>query len=153
MEYRKSTSYDCEKIYSFICDLEERIFPFEKFKKIYFDQLSSKNYYCIVCENHNEIIAFLNLRFEEQLHHCECIAEIMEFSVKSAYRSKGLGKQMLNEAIHVAKEYGCSQIEVACNQLRTNTHRFYMREGMNNFHYKFSRNLIGDICIENALGR
>lgn len=124
--------------------------------------------YCYIFSNDSSLIASIpnvvkkvkegkskNFIFvsNDELHHCECIAEIMEFSVNPAYRSKGIGKQMLDEAIHVAKEYGCSQIEVACNQLRTNTHRFYLREDMNNFHYKFSRRLTGDICTENALGR
>ena len=153
MDYRKSTLNDCEKIYSLICDLEGKVLPFEKFKEIYCEQLNNKNYYCIVGENNNEILAFLNLRFEEQLHHCECIGEIMEFAVHSSCRSQGIGKQMFEMAAQIAETYGCSQMEVACNQLRTDTHRFYLREGMNNFHYKFSKRLTGEVCSQNALGR
>lgn len=153
MVYRKSTLTDCEMIYSLICELEGRELPFEKFNKIYCEQLSNKHYYCLVGEKNDNILAVLNLRFEEQLHHSECIAEIMEFAVKSSCRSQGIGKQMFEKATQIAEAYGCSQIEVACNQLRTDTHRFYLREGMNNFHYKFSRRLTGDVYSENALGR
>ena len=53
----------------------------------------------------------------------------------------------------VAKENGCIQIEVACNQLRIDTHRFYDREDMNNFHYKFSKPLEGETYVDNKLGR
>ena len=153
MEYRKSAITDCEKIYLLVCDLEGRVLPLEKFKEIYSEQVRSKNYYCIVGEENNQILAFLNLRFEEQLHHCESIAEIMEFAVHSACRSQGIGKQMFEKAVQVAETYGCTQMEVACNQLRTDTHRFYLREGMSNFHYKFSQRLTGEIFSENALGR
>lgn len=153
MKYRKATLNDCKKIYLLICELEGRELLFEKFNKIYCEQLSSKHYYCLVGEKNNDILAVLNLRFEERLHHAECIAEIMEFVVDSAYRSQGIGKKMFEKAAQIAKEYGCSQMKVACNQLWTDTHRFYLREGMNNFHYKFSNRLTRDICAENALGR
>ena len=94
-----------------------------------------------------------NESFEEQLHHCEIIAEIMEFVVAADCRDIGVGKEVLEEACRVAQEYGCSQIEVACNQLRKDTHRFYEREGMHNFHYKFSGRLIGEDSNDNVLGR
>ena len=153
MKYRKSILDDCEKIYSLVCNLENKELPFDKFQKIYCEQVSNKNYYCIVAESNNDIIAFLNMRFEEQLHHCERIAEIMEFAVNPKYRSQGIGKQMLEEAVQIAQNYGCPQIELSSNQLRTDAHRFYLREGMNNFHYKFSRRLTGEIFSENAIGR
>lgn len=149
MIYRKATSMDCEKVYSLICELEGRELPFEKFREIYCEQLSSKRYYCLLGEENNDALAVLNLRFEEQLHHSECIAEIMEFAVNSAYRSRGIGKQMLEKAAQIAEVYGCTQIEVACNRLRTDAHRFYQREGMNNSHYKFSKKLTENISTEN----
>lgn len=36
---------------------------------------------------------------------------------------------------------------------RKDTHRFYSREGMHNFHYKFSKRLIGEDSDRNVLGR
>ena len=39
-----------------------------------------------------------------------------------------------------------------CNQLRKDTHRFYQREGMNNYHFKFSKGLGGKTVGENVLG-
>ena len=153
MKFRKSVLDDCEKIYFLACNLENRELPFDKFQKIYREQVSNENNYCIVAEHNDEILAFLNMRFEEQLHHCERIAEVMEFSVNPSYRSQGIGKQMFEEAVRIAKEYGCPQIELATNQLRTDAHRFYQREGMHNFHYKFSRRLTGESFSENAIGR
>ena len=102
------------------------------------------------------IRGMLNLRFEYQLHHAARIAEIMELVVAAQCRNKGAGKLMLNEACRIAKENGCIQIEVACNQLRKDTHRFYEREGMKNYHYKFSKPLVGDpdaLGEGNRLGR
>lgn len=149
MIYRKATLMDCEKVYSLICELEGRELPFEKFREIYCEQLNSKRYYCLLGEENNDALAVLNLRFEEQLHHSECIAEIMEFAVKASCRRQGIGKEMFENAVRIAEAHGCAQMEVACNQLRTDAHRFYLREGMNNSHYKFLKRLTEDIYSEN----
>lgn len=151
--YRKSELSDCKAVYNLICDLECKELPFDKFSEIYEEQINNKNYYCLVCEYDNDVIGVLNLRFEKQLHHSECIAEIMEFVIKSSSRKRGIGKEMLEKACQIAKSFGCVQIEAASNQLRTDTHRFYLREGMHNFHFKFSKSLTGDNGKENKIGR
>ncbi len=151
--YRKATINDCASIYDLICDMEHRALPFDRFKDIFRKQLENRNYYHLVREQDGFVVGVLNLRFEEQLHHTECIAEIMEFVIASDYRNQGIGKDMLAQACLIAKESGCLQIEVACNQLRKDTHRFYSREGMHNFHYKFSKSLTGNDAAENSIGR
>ena len=125
--YRKATLNDCEKVYSLICDMECKQLPLDKFYSIYQEQINNRHYYCLVCECDNDIIGLLNLRFEEQLHHSECIAEIMEFAVNKAYRKQGIGKEMLANAEQLAKDFGCTQIEVACNQLRKDTPILFKR--------------------------
>ena len=151
--YRKSEEKDCKEIYDLICDMENKQLPYAIFEEIYGSQLERKDMYCLIREENGKVQVMLNLRFEEQLHHCEKIAEIMEFVVDAGCRDVGVGKEVLAAACHVAEEYGCIQIEVACNQLRKDTHRFYEREGMHNFHYKFSRRLMGEDSNDNVLGR
>ena len=89
--YRKATLNDCEKVYNLICDMERKQLPLDKFCSIYREQINNRHYYCLVCEYDNNVIGVLNLRFEEQLHHSACIAEIMEFAVDEAYRKQGIG--------------------------------------------------------------
>ena len=151
--YRQATLDDCSAVYELICDMEQKALPFDRFREIYCGQLRSGSYYCLVREQDRQVIAALNLRFEEQLHHADRIAEIMEFAVRSGFKSRGIGKDVLEQACRVAREHGCSQIEVACNQLRKDTHRFYLREGMHNFHFKFSKRLSGPDAAENRIGR
>nr|WP_315115818.1 GNAT family N-acetyltransferase [uncultured Clostridium sp.] len=151
--YRESTLDDCKAIYSLICDMENKELSYDRFEVIYHDQISDCHYYCLVCEQDGMVIGALNMRFEEQLHHTERISEILEFAVATTCRNKGIGKEMFIQSCQIAKDNGCSQIEVDCNQLRKDTHRFYVREGMHNFHSKFSKRLAGDNVQENALGR
>lgn len=133
--------------------MENKELSYDRFCAIYRDQISGCRYYCLVCEQDGAVIGALNMRFEAQLHHTEQIAEILEFAVATKYRNNGIGKEMFAQSCQIARDNGCSQIEVACNQLRKDTHRFYMREGMHNFHFKFSKRLLGDSIQQNAIGR
>ncbi len=151
--FRKAVLTDCRQVYSLICDMENRQLPYDRFCEIYERQLADEMYYCLVCELNNQVIGMLNLRFESQLHHTAVIAEIMEFAIHSGCRNRGIGKAMLREACAAAAAFGCTQIEVACNQLRTDTHRFYLREGLRNFHFKFSKALTEEDVSENYIGR
>lgn len=151
--FRIGTGKDCESVYRLICDMEQKQLPFDRFSNIYQKQLQDKRYVYLICEMEGTVIGILNLRLEEQLHHAEWIAEILEFAIDPACRGKGIGKKLFAYGCEFAKEAGCTQIEVACNQLRKATHRFYLREGMQNFHFKFSKSLIGIDFSENELGR
>lgn len=106
--YRKATLNDCEKIYKLICDMECKQLPFKRFFVIYREQMNNRHYYCLIYEQENNIVGVLNLRFEEQLHNSEYIAEIMEFAVDSTYRKQGIGKEMFTKACELAKGFGCT---------------------------------------------
>ena len=153
MKFRKSTLEDCKAIHSLICDMESKKLPYDRFEDIYHYQMSDCQYYCLICEQDGTVISALNMRFEAQLHHAERIAEILEFVVANTCRNRGVGKEMLAQSCRIAADNGCSQIEVDCNQLRKDTHRFYVREGMHCFHFKFSKQLAHDDPQENSLGR
>ena len=60
---------------------------------------------------------------------------------------------LLERACALAEERRCMQIELACNRLRRDAHRFYLRQGMSCCHYKFSRSLTEEGPGENRLGR
>lgn len=148
--YRKATMQDCESIYALLCDMEQTQLPFQRFSAIYARQLENQNYYALVRAEGEKVLGVINLRFEEQLHHASLIAEILEFAVDPAYRNQGVGKELFAEACRLAKEAGCLQIEVACNQIRTDTHRFYAREGMHSSHFKFTKPLTDEESGEKA---
>ena len=86
----------------------------------------------------NGAVAFINLRYEEQLHHAARIAEVLELVVDPAQRSRGIGGRLFDYACGQARAHGCQQIELTTNQLRHDAHRFYARKGMLNTHYKFT---------------
>jgi len=141
--YRKGTINDCAAVYELICGLEGRRFPFDRFSRIYENQAANENYYCLVCEYEGRVVGVLNMRFEEQLHHCQRIAEIMEFVIDPSCRGRGIGKGMFSAACGLASGMDCARIELASNRLREGAHRFYLREGMRNSHFTFTMDLAG----------
>lgn len=149
----KAEKEDVKRVYELICDMEQSALPYEQFQRIFLAQLEDEVYYCLVCRREGELVAVLNLRFEEQLHHAGKIAEIMELAVDGSHRNRGLGRELLERACALAKERRCMQIELACNRLRRDAHRFYLRAGMQRYHYKFSLPLAGEAPGENRLGR
>lgn len=151
--FQKALPKDCMAVYDLICDMEQKKLPYDRFQEIFLHQLSQPNFRCLILREEEKVLGVLNLRFEEQLHHAARVAEIMELAIDPDSRNKGLGKALFLYACDIAKNEGCIQIEVACNQLRKDTHRFYLREGMRNFHYKFSKSLTGEDTAENRLGR
>ncbi len=129
---------DRNRIHALICDLEQEELPYERFCEIYRHQLESDLYCCLVFEQNQQVIALLNLRMEDQMHHTARIAEVLEFATDPACRSQGIGRQLFAFACDLAREKGCLQIELSSSRSRTGAHRFYLREGMDQSHYKFS---------------
>lgn len=153
MNFRYGLQDDCRRIYNLICEMEEKALPYNHFSRIWEKQIANPDYISLVCEEDGTVIGVLNLRLEEQLHHTQLVAEIMEMAVKAEYRSSGIGKALIRWAYQIAQEKGCLQIEASSNQLRTSAYRFYLREGMKNHHFKFTHKLQEEDFAENALGR
>jgi PhnO protein len=75
------------------------------------------------------------------LHHAALIGEIQEMIVAEKFRSTGVGKLLIAELITMAKSEGIHQLEVTSNKKRENAHRFYLREGFAQSHFKFTRTI------------
>lgn len=150
---RLAAEGDFAAIYDLVCDMEGTHLPLDVFERIFLHQLNDPDHRFLVAEEDGAVMGVLHLRMEEQLHHAARVAEIMELAVAQGSRSQGVGARLFAHACEVAREEGCVQIEVACNQLRERAHHFYERQGMHNFHYKFSLPFTGEDSTENALGR
>lgn len=139
--YRKCKESDVTELYQLICILEQTALPYEAFHAIYCDQLDDPRYDGIVCESDRHIIGFIHLRLEDQLHHAGKIAEIMELIVAENKRGQGIGNELLQRGCLAARQAGCIQVEVSSHHRRSDAHRFYVRNGFQNHHKKFTQKL------------
>lgn len=64
-----------------------------------------------------------------------------DLCTSSQVRSKGHGAALLDELTRIARESGCSRIDLDSGVQRFEAHRFYLRERMNIEAHHFSRSL------------
>ena len=136
---RPAVRTDCAVIYDLVGDMEDEDLPYDEFTRIFAEQMADGRMLCLMAEDGGEAVGFINLRMERQLHHAARIAEIMELVVAAGHRSEGVGAQLFEAACRAARAAGCIQIEVTCKQHRTRAHAFYGRQGMENTHFKFCK--------------
>jgi PhnO protein len=137
MEIKKCDESYVNAVYNLICELENTKFNYDNYKTAFYEKLKNNNNYYIVGIEENEIIGFLSLNVDYQLHHASKVATIEELIVKNRNRGNGAGKQLLDNAINYAKKNECDVIEVTSNLSRERAHNFYIKNGFNKSSYKF----------------
>lgn len=141
MEIRNCLETDVNEVYNLICELKDKKFDFTKFKEVYESKIGDeKNYFIVGLENNN-IVGFLSLVIDFQLHHIDKVATVEELIVSSKYRNNGVGKMLLENAVNYAKESKCDVIELTSGFSRESAHRFYEKNGFIKGSYKFKKNL------------
>lgn len=64
-------------------------------------------------------------------------AQIESVRVKYNLRGQGIGKEIIREAIHMAKIEGCGLIQLTTDKQRIETHKFYEKLGFESSHYGY----------------
>jgi len=128
---------DQEQIYNMLSDLESEQLNRREFNKIFAANIVDPTICYFVARHKDQIIAFASMHIQKLLHHTGNIAELQEIYVSASARGQGIGARLLAKLKTIAKKKGCKNFEVTCNMKRKDTHRFYLREGLKQTHYKF----------------
>jgi len=83
----------------------------------------------LVYEDDKKVVAVISIHFIPQLAVVGDFARISYFSVDKEARSKGIGRELEEYCIALAKARKCDRIEVHCHSRRADAHRFYYRQG------------------------
>jgi GNAT superfamily N-acetyltransferase len=75
------------------------------------------------------ILAFISLHFIPQIALEGDFARISYFAVNERARGGGIGQALEEYCTRLARERGCSLIEVHCHTRRERAHAFYFRQG------------------------
>lgn len=135
---RKVDEKDLEAVYEMECELSGKIHDKEIFTKHFNNQLLDTNIFNIVVENNKEVVGFISLHLRELLHNPGKSGEIEALFVKENFRSKGIGKELMNYVKKIAHEHGAVKIGVSSRIFRKRAHEFYKREGFEHTHYRFT---------------
>lgn len=83
----------------------------------------------LVYEDENKAVAFISIHYIPQIALQGDFARISYFAVDQAFRSKGIGREIEEYCVALAKKRNCDRIEVHSHSRREQAHRFYFRQG------------------------
>jgi ribosomal protein S18 acetylase RimI-like enzyme len=93
-----------------------------------------------VCATNGErIIGFGSLTVKNNLWQEGYLGHVDELVVDGEYRDRGIGTQLLEYIVDLAKQKGCRRIELDSAFHRQKAHEFYERHGFENRGFIFSK--------------
>ena len=87
------------------------------------------NYHLLVSEVNNQVIGFASLHWYDVFYSPGYVGRITAFCIDEKFRSKGLGRTLLQAVEEFFKTRGCIRIEVSSNERRSGAHQFYLSNG------------------------
>lgn len=111
--------------------------------RIRFDRLRRyPDYHLYVAQAGARTIGTFSLLIMEKLLHLGTPAAIVDdVIVDNGSRGQGVGKQMMQYAMQLAREKGCYKLALSTNVKRTPAHRFYESLGFTRHGYSYVVNL------------
>lgn len=137
INFRQATRKDVPEIVRLLADdtlgaaREQYTEPLSQQYYLAFDEISSdKNNYLIVAELNNRIVGTLQLTFITYLTYQGGKRAIIEgVRIDKSTRGKGVGKAMLEWAIHKATNESCHVIQLTTDKKRPEAFEFYKSLG------------------------
>ncbi|HEY0109881.1 MAG TPA: GNAT family N-acetyltransferase [Fibrella sp.] len=133
---RPACQTDLSFVYNCLCDLEEATLDQAAFEQIFQANLTNPAVRYVIAEADTVPVGFLSCHVQQLLHHAGAVGEIQEMYVLPAWRSQGVGQQLVEHLVAIARSEGWINLEVTSNRRRTRTHEFYERLGFANTHVK-----------------
>ncbi|QMR76239.1 aminoalkylphosphonate N-acetyltransferase [Enterobacter sp. RHBSTW-00175] len=140
-QLRPATPDDASAVYSLICELKQSEFDHQAFHAGFLANLQDRNMHYQLAVLDGTIIGMIGLHMQFHLHHARWIGEIQELVVMPQARSLGIGSQLLAWAEDYARHAGAELTELSTSVKRTSAHRFYVREGYTQSHFRFTKPL------------
>ena len=141
MQVRLAKPTDAKVIYKFVCELEDTLFDFSTFEKLFLKNIAHPDYFYLIGCINNIPIGYVSCHVQILLHHCGLVGEIQELFIAPPYRNKGVGQVLIDKVEKIAQKDNWANLEVTCNKKRVDTHRFYRRLDFLDTHLKFVKQI------------
>jgi PhnO protein len=137
---RRAEIQDAKRIFEFLCELEKKTFNYQEFYLNYRNTIfDNNNIYLAAADQNNYVVGYISCHGQILLHHNGMVFEVQELFVEPVYRKQGVGTMLINalETQLAKREFQC--LEVTANVERKDTHDFYLKNGFEQTHFKFTR--------------
>lgn len=138
-QLRRATPEDAQAVYGLICELKQAEFDQRAFNAGYQANLQDRNMHYHLAELDGHVVGMIGLHLQFHLHHANWIGEIQELVVLPQARGLKVGSQLLAWAEEFARDAGAEMTELSTSVKRVDAHRFYLREGYAQSHYRFTK--------------
>lgn len=81
--------------------------------------------YILVARQGNNTIGLINFSTRKTIMHPDPSGLIDELVVSESFRGTGIGKQLVESAVHACRDLGCCEVEVSTEKSNTRAKRFY----------------------------
>jgi ribosomal protein S18 acetylase RimI-like enzyme len=139
IQIRRAVESDFDKIYP----LFEQLWPNKELDKnalrLVFNrgaQSDTDELFCV--ERSNELIGFCAYAIVNNLWQAGYISYMYAMVVDEKHRGKGIGTQLIHEAIKSSKDKGLKRLELDSGFQREKAHEFYMKLGFEKRAFLFS---------------
>jgi GNAT superfamily N-acetyltransferase len=114
--------------------------PIEQAQRIFTEMSKVPNYHSYITFNDAEPVGTFSLLFLPTLMHrgLHKFAVLDAVVVKASYRSQGIGKTMVKEALKISAAAGCYKVTLSSNLKRDRAHSFYQSLGFKQHGWSFS---------------
>lgn len=140
-ELRPATAEDVDAVYGLICELKQAELDRSAFHAGFAANLLDHNMRYQLAEQDRHIVGMIGLHMQFHLHHANWIGEIQELVVMPQARGLKVGSQLLAWAEAFARQAGAEMTELSTSVKRLDAHRFYLREGYTQSHFRFTKPL------------
>lgn len=140
-ELRRATPDDTDAVYALICELKQAEFDHQAFSAGFAANLQDHNMRYQLALLDGQVVGMIGLHMQFHLHHANWIGEIQELVVMPQARGLKVGSQLLAWAEEEARQAGAEMTELSTNVKRVDAHRFYLREGYEQSHFRFTKAL------------
>ena len=150
-ELRPATQYDTDAVYALICELKQAEFDHHAFRVGFNANLRDPNMRYHLALLDGEVVGMIGLHLQFHLHHVNWIGERIQRlhadgvkyrDMVILLRSPGSWADTLVEILGAdGVPAGAEMTELSTNVKRHDAHRFYLREGYEQSHFRFTKAL------------
>ncbi|MEX9253925.1 aminoalkylphosphonate N-acetyltransferase [Pseudenterobacter timonensis] len=138
---RPAAAEDVEIVYGLICELKQAELDRAAFHAGFAANLQDHNMRYQLALLDDSVVGMIGLHMQFHLHHANWIGEIQELVVLPQARGQKVGSQLLAWAEEEARKAGAEMTELSTSVKRVDAHRFYLREGYMQSHFRFTKPL------------
>lgn len=138
--FREATSADLPNLTALLQDdnlgkTRENVTDLAAYKQAFQAILADPNHFILVIESNRELLGCVQVSYLPNLtFKGSWRAQFEGVRISSKHRGKGLGRQLINEAIVQAKARGCKIAQLTTNNTRPEAITFYESLGFQNSH-------------------